>query len=162
MVRPTINSNKHYVQISLATTLAGAAATNQFAVSVDAPLANTSNEVRQGSVIKAIFVEIWVRTNDTSAGTALLSVYKKTSADTVMSFAQQISLHTYPNKKNVFYHTQGLTNVNTSQATALFRGWIKIPKGKQRMGLSDALCMTISAQALDQNWCGFITYKEYF
>ncbi len=149
---------KHYVQVSLATVLAGAASNTLFAQATQNPA--TASTVEVGSTIKAVFVEMWVRTSDTSGGTALVSLIK-TQDGQAPTFADQIALHDYNNKKNVFYHTQGLTNINTDSATPFIRQWFKIPKGKQRMGEGDRLNLIISAQALDQNICGFILYKEY-
>jgi len=161
-MRPVINSNKHYVQVSLATILAGVRLNTFIANAVDAPLANSAGEVRQGAVIKAVYVEMWVRTNDTSPGTALLSIVKTSGNAVAPTFVEHIALHTYAGKKNVLYHTQGLTNDQDADAIPFLRAWVKIPKSKQRFGLGDSLVLTISAQALDQNICGFMTYKEYF
>jgi len=44
----------------------------------------------------------------------------------------------------------------------MYKGWIKIPKSKQRMGLGDRIVVQTFAQALDMIDCGFETYKEYF
>ena len=161
-MKPVINTNKHYVQVSLATILAGARLNTFIANAVDAPLANSAAEVRQGSVIKAVYIEMWVRTNDTSPGTALISFMKLPGTAVAPTFAQLIALHSYENKKNIFYHTQGLTNDQDADAIPFIRGWFKIPKGKQRQGLGDSLILSISAQALDQNICGFMVYKEEF
>ncbi len=163
-MRATINSTKHYVQVSLATILGGAALTTTIAQAVE--LGNVSAgsqfEVRAGAVIKAVFIEIWVRSSELSPGTALLSLVK-TPTNQGMTFAEQVGLHTYDNKKNVLYHTQGLTNDTDAQAIPFMRGWFKIPKGKQRFGLGDKLILNISSQAaIDNVICGFMTYKEYF
>ncbi len=161
-MKATINSSKHYVQTSLTTILAGARLNVNLATAVDAPLANTASEVRTGAIIKAVYVEMWARTNDTSPGTCLMSLMKLPGSATGPTFAELIALHTYDNKKNIFYHTQGVTNDQDSTATPFLRQWFKIPKGKQRFGLGDQLTLAISAQALDQNICGFATYKEYY
>ncbi len=161
-MRPPINSQKHYVQQTLATVLSGAQLNITIANAVDAPTGATANVVREGSVIKAVFVEMWVRAGDTSPGNSLLTLYKLSSGAPGMTFAQHIDLHNYPNKKNVLYHTQGLTNDQDADAIPFIRQWFKIPKGKQRFGAGDILMLGIAAQALDNIICGFMTYKEYF
>ncbi len=158
-MRAPIQTNKHYVQKSLATVLAGAALTIQIAKGVEAP--SGPDEVRVGSLVKAVYVEMWVRAGDTSPGSSLLSVYKSNQGST-MNFAEQVSLHTYNGKNQIFYHTQGLTNDQDADAIPFIRQWIKIPRGKQRMALSDSLNLNVAAQALDNIICGFMTYKEYF
>ncbi len=158
-MRPQINSRKHYVQVSLNTILAGALSTVVIADVKEAPTG--ADEVRVGATVKAVYIEMWVRTNDTSPGTALLSFYKG-KQDGFMTFAEHVALDSYNGKSEVYYHTQGLTNDQDADAIPFMRGWYKVPKSKQRMALGDALNLAISAQALDQNVCGFATYKEYF
>ncbi len=159
-MRPPIHSEKHYVQVSLATVTAGQNVQTDIAKGVTVLNKNLVSEVVEGALVKAVFIEMWVRTNDTSGGTALVTL-AKCPAGTNCTFADQAALNAYDNKKNVLYHTQGLTNINTDSSTPFLRGWIKIPKSKQRFGLGDTLILAVAAQALDQNMCGFATYKEY-
>ncbi len=160
MVRAQVHSQKHYVQVSLATVLAGANLVTTIALGVKQQDKDLSSEVTDGSSIKAVYVEMWVRTGDTAPGTSLITLCKASQAGT-MTFAEQIALHNYDNKKNIFYHTQGLINDQDADATPFMRGWFKIPKSKQRFGFGDRLFLSISAQALDNIVCGFMTYKEY-
>ncbi len=79
-----------------------------------------------------------------------------------MSQAEHVALFDYDNKRNVMYHTQGITNDGVANATPFVRQWFKIPKGKQRMGLKESLNLAISTQAEAVNYCGFALYKEQF
>ncbi len=159
-MRAPIHAVKHYVQVSLATVLAGAALQTIIAQSVPQGSADSANEVSEGEIIKAVYVEMWVRAGDTTGGTSLLTLLKTTDLQP-FTFADQIALHTYQNKKNVLYHTQGLTNDQDADAIPFIRQWFKIPKGKQRFGLGDRLILSVAAQALDNLVCGFMTYKAY-
>ncbi len=158
-MRPPIQSSKHYVQKTLSTVLAGQIDTERLINATEIRTGDSDN-VLAGSVIKAVFVELWVRAGDTSPGSTLVSLIKVPDAGNV-TFADQTALHDYTNKKNVLYHTQGLTNDQDADAIPFVRQWFKIPKGKQRFGLGDRLFLCISAQALDNIVCGFATYKEY-
>ncbi len=161
-MRAPISSVKHYVQISLETVVAGAIKSNTLAHAVTMANNTDADEVVEGSVIKAVFVELWVRAGSTSPGSVLVTLYKKPGIGTAMTFADHIALFDYDNKKNIFYHTQGLMNDQDADAIAFVRGWFKIPKGKQRFGLNDSLILATSAQgAIDVIECGFATYKEY-
>ncbi len=159
-MRPVIHSQKHYVQVSLATILAGANSVTTIAQGVKQQDKDLSSEVTDGSSVKAVYIEMWVRTGDTAPGTSLLTLVKASQNGT-MTFAEQIALHNYDNKKNILYHTQGLINDQDADATPFLRGWFKIPKSKQRFGFGDHLFLSIAAQALDNIICGFMTYKEY-
>ncbi len=78
-----------------------------------------------------------------------------------MTQAEHVAMNSYANKKNILYHTQGISNDGVANAQAVVRQWFKIPKGKQRFGLGDSLKLSISTQAEAINFCGFATYKEY-
>ncbi len=159
-MKAPIASVKHYIQVSLATVLAGAILNTSIAAGTALLGINQPFEVKEGSVVKAVYVEMWVRAGDTVPGSTLLTLYKTTEFQT-MTFAESVALHTYNNKKNILYHTQGLTNDQDADAIPFIRQWFKIPKGKQRFGLGDQLTLAISAQAIDNIVCGFMTYKEY-
>ncbi len=160
-MRAPVTSVKHYVQESLATVLSGAGKNIPIAFAVPVADTNLATEVREGSVIKAVYIEMWIRAGDTAPGSTLVSFVKQTDSQS-MTFADSVNLNGYTNKKNIFYHTQGLTNDQDADAISFVRGWFKVPKGKQRMGAGDKLSLMISAQAIDNIICGFMTYKEYF
>ena len=159
-MKAPIRSEKHYIQVSLATVLAGANLVTTIAQGVTLLNKNLASEVLEGAIVKAVYIEMWVRTGDTAPGTSLLTLCKASQNGT-MSFAEAIALNNYDNKKNILYHTQGLINDQDADAIPFLRGWFKIPKSKQRFGLGDRLFLSIAAQALDNHVCGFMTYKEY-
>ncbi len=74
-----------------------------------------------------------------------------------------VDLFNYENKKNIFYTTQGLaSNDGIAGPHNLFKGWIKIPKGKQRFGLGDRLQFALASRgSADIKWCGLALFKEY-
>ncbi len=160
-MKAPIHSVKHYVQISLSTVLAGQILVTNLAHAVSSAALGDSDEVIEGAIVKAIFVELWVRAGDTAPGSTLVSLIKVPGGGGLPNFTEMVDLWNYDNKKNVLYHTQGLTNDQDADAIPFVRQWFKIPKGKQRMGLNDKLVLTVSAQALDNIVCGFATYKEY-
>ncbi len=159
-MRPPIVARKHYVQVSLATVLSGAALATRVCFGVVPNAVDQEFEVAEGAVVKAIYFEMWVRAGDTSPGSTLISIIK-TKDNQTPTFTDVTALHDYTNKANVFYHTQGLTNDQDADAIPFIRQWIKIPKGKQRMAFGDSWWIVIAAQALDNIVCGFATYKSY-
>ncbi len=159
-MRPPIVSRKHYVQVSLATVLAGASLATRLVFAVVPNAVDQEFEVAEGAIVKAIYVEMWVRAGNTAPGSTLVTVVKTKDGQTP-TFADMTALHDYNNKANVFYHTQGLTNDQDADAIPFVRQWIKIPKGKQRMAFGDSWWVMVSAQAIDNIICGFATYKSY-
>ncbi len=162
MVRPMVHSTKHYVQFSITTVIGGAVGTGSIVQAVAVVDKNAPAEVEEGSTIKAVYFELWVRAGDTVGGSGQMIIYKSEGDTTAASAAELALLNDWENKKNILYTTQGLFNDQDADAIAVYKGWLKIPKGKQRFGLNDKLRFTLSAAgAIDLHFCGFATYKEY-
>ncbi len=137
-------------------------------VLVDAIASSTavnSFDVVQGSIVKAIWLEFWIinigATGEDSQFN--MSIYKLPGGSTDMTYAQSINLGAYENKKNVLYSTQAnlIAEVDGGMAFPTYKGWFKIPKGKQRMGLGDQIIAAISSTGQAARICGLATYKEY-
>ncbi len=161
MVRPTVNSEKHMVQNSLDSVTAGAIQIDVLAQAVDIPgTANT--DVRVGAVIKAVYNEKWMRGAETSPGSFVYIIYKLPNGLPFPTATNMANLNDWSNKNNILYTTQALTNDADADAIPLHKGWVKIPKGKQRMSLGDVIAVTFFAQVLDSVICGHSIYKEYF
>ena len=161
MVRPVINSRKHYRQVTLAS--AEMATINQESIvlvtqSVDEGLAS---QVSAGTVIKAVFVELWLLATSQQPATFVVSLEKISSGGPAQSFANSVNLHQYNNKKNILYTTQGLIGDANSNPTPVMRQWYAIPKGKQRFGLGDSLVLNISSITDDTQYCGLFIFKSY-
>ncbi len=161
MVRPMVHSTKHYVQNSIATVEAGTVLNQFIAVAVPVGDKNTTSEVEEGSSIKACFIERWVRSASTTPSSGQWIIYKKVGDSTFPGAVDMAALGDWDNKKNIFATGMGLFNDQDADAVAVTRGWYKIPKSKQRMGLGDQLVFSIWVPTIDAQVCGFSTYKEY-
>ncbi len=162
MVRPMVHSTKHYVQTSITSIAAGAVGNVTIADAVSVNDKNLVNEVVEGSTIKAVYLEHWLKAGVASNVASFIAVlYKAPTGLAAFSAAQIAAMGQTDNKKNVLYMTQGLINTEGSQATNVVKQWFKVPKSKQRMGLGDRIFWSISAQGTDVDHCGFTTYKEY-
>ncbi len=162
-MRAVVHSEKHYFQMSIFTVVASAIAQREIIKSVAVDAKDSVSEVTEGSVIKAVYVELWVRASEVSPGSFVVTLEKLPGGMTVnMSAAQSAALGDYPNKKNILFCSQALTNDQDADAIPILRQWVKIPKSKQRFGLGDALTLNLHAiGAIDLVFCGFATYKEY-
>ncbi len=162
MVRPMVHSRKHYTQITLSTATTLARNNEILALGVALQDANTGNEVVEGSTIKAIYFEMWaIGSVSDQFFTAIL--YKSPSGVNPPTFTEMTDLFSWDNKKNILYTTQGLaSNDGIGDPLPMFKGWIKIPKGKQRFGLGDSFNFAIASRGSGTiTYCGFATYKEY-
>jgi len=161
-----IQSIKHYVQFANATIGTGTIAnlTVVDAVSVTAVGAN-SNEVEEGSIVKAVHIEMWCLCSGSSGAITQFNyvLEKVPAAQTPVTFTQSLNLGAYPNKKNVLYTSQGNlpSRIDTSGTIPIMRGWFLIPKGKQRMGLGDKIVLSLASTGSALDRCGMMTYKEY-
>ncbi len=161
MVRPVVHSVKHINQYSLASIIGGAKLDLAILTAVAREDVNVPSEVAEGSIVKAVYLEIWARAGETTAGSGQLVVYKQQSDTSTATATEMAALNDWDNKRNIFYTTMGLFNDQDADAIALFKGWIKIPKGKQRMGLGDNVTITIFTPTIDLHICGFSLFKEY-
>ncbi len=162
MVRPMVHSVKHYVQLGIDVIATGVQSQNTIVLAVRGDQSNTATEVKEGSTIKAVYFEMWLQ-NQGTLGEFIATISKNPENDPGPTFAEHASLFTYLNKKNILWSSQGLTsNDGVSGPVNIIRGWVKIPKSKQRFGLGDALTINISnVSSNDLNRCGLSIYKEY-
>ncbi len=163
-MKPIIQSRKHYVQLSQSS-VAQAAILNTTICSSIEGTHTTPIQISEGASVKAVWVEVWL-TNDSASviGSFTAGLYKNPGAGHTMTAGEAAALHDYTNKKNILYATQALAPPTDGGLMLLHKGWIKIPKGKQRMGLSDALQFFVrnnNATAIDVQICGIFVFKEY-
>jgi len=161
-MRPVIHSTKHYVQISRSTLATVTAISERLISAVESTVANLVDEVAEGAVVKAVYVELWLL-NSSNDGSEVVTITKTPQVAQGPSFTESVALGLYPNKKNVLFTHQGLSSNNgVGNPMPVIRGWIKIPKSKQRFGLGDGLFIVIANPGPSTlEYCGFATYKEY-
>ncbi len=161
-MRPKVHTEKHIVQQSLAVVASGALQAIVVAFAPQSRSEAAPSEIREGSSISAVYVEMWLTSDDAAQSTAIVTLEKRDGGIPVMTAANSAALNNYVNKKNVLHTFMGLIGTNVQYPTPAFRGWIKIPKGKQRFGLSDSLILNIHGQSNGLNMCGFFVYKEQY
>ncbi len=162
MVRPMVHSVKHYAQVTLSTATTAATAVFTVIDSVTSTAANTSVEVKEGSTIKAVYMEIWQQGSVSDQFFTCVLAKLPGGVGNVLQ-ADLVNLFAYDNKKNILYTSQGLAaNDGTTGPLPIYKGWIKIPKSKQRFGLGDRLQFALSSRgSADVDFCGIFIYKEY-
>ncbi len=163
-MRPIVHSKKHIFQISQSTVGQALISEQEFANAIEgAP--SVPFHVAEGATIKACYVELWVSQDSASTvGSYTVILQKNPGNNVVITTANMAALHDYDNKKNILFTGQGLVTPNDGGQVPVLRGWYKIPKGKQRMGLGDTLELVIrnnNLTAIDLNFCGLVLYKEY-
>ncbi len=156
-----INTVKHYVHHSNAVTATGAITNQGVVLAVVAPATGSATQVREGAIVKAVYIERWLISDQATLAQFTLVIEKKRQAEPDMTFAQSQNLGAYPNKKNILYTSQGILGAIAGAPTVpVFRQFIMIPKGKQRFGAGDELMVNIGAVSAVRH-CGIDTFKEY-
>ncbi len=158
-----IHSEKHIQQFGLTAVAIGAVGGFEVIKAVAVADKNLIKEVTEGSLVKAIYFELWVQSAvDTGLGAVTVILEKLPLDGTGADATAMITLNDYNNKKNILYTSQGLTpTLTTNNPQNFLKGWIKIPKGKQRMGLGDTFHLRVHAVGEALQFCGFALYKEY-
>ncbi len=161
-MRAPIHSVKHYKQMSRSTVTTVTVKNERLIIAVQSTLANLEDEVREGAIVKAVYVELWLL-DSSNDGSFVLTIGKDTANSQGPTFGEMNTLFNYVEKKGIFYTSQGLTqNDGVTSAVPIVRGWFKIPKSKQRFGLGDTLNLNIANNGAGTiEYCGFATYKEY-
>ncbi len=161
-MRPVIHTEKHVVQRSLFAVGSGALTVVDVVISLAAPVATTATNVREGSSINAVYCEMWVSSDDAASGTCIATLERRPGGVNAMLASESAALDSYDNKKNILHTFMGLTPSNVQYPMAIIKGWVKIPKGKQRFGIGDKLVLNIHGQSNGIAACGFFIYKEQF
>ncbi len=163
-MRPVIQSRKHYVQLSQSQIAQSILLETTISESIEG-VHSTPTTIAEGAIVKAVWVEVWLSQDSaTVIGSFTAGFYKAPGGENKVSAGDSQALHDYNNKKNLFYVTQGLAPQNDSGLMLLFKGWIKVPKSKQRQGLGDKLIFFVrnnNVTAIDIEVCGLFIYKEY-
>ncbi len=161
-MRPKVHVEKHITQHALFAVGSGNLTTLTIATALAVPDHAVANEVREGSSISAVYAEIWLSSDDAASGTAICTLERRPGGVNAMIAAESASLDSYDNKKNILYTFMGLLPSNVQYPMASIKGWIKIPKGKQRFGIGDKLVFNVHGQSNGIAGCGFFIYKEQF
>ncbi len=163
-MKPVIHSKKHIFQVSQSTIGQAAVANTSFVQAVEAS-STTPFQVEEGATVKACYIEFWISQDSASVvGSYTIILAKDPGGNNVPTAADMAALHDWDNKKNILFTAQGLLTPNDGGQVPVLRGWYKIPKGKQRMGLGDVMRLSLrnnNLTAIDINFCGVILYKEY-
>ncbi len=160
-MRPKVHTKKHYAQQSIESVAAGALSNLVIADSVENVAAN--NQVREGSSISAIYVEMWCKSGAASNLASVINCfYKEPGSGVAFTVAQLAAVQDAENKKNILYFQQGLLGNEDQIPLPVVKQWFKIPKSKQRMGLGDRWIFVTSATGIDVDRCGFATFKEQY
>ncbi len=160
-MRPVINSQKRIVQQSLSSVSELGTGFVDIVDTKNAPTASASNEVVTGTVIKAVYVEMWLNTSSQEQGTATAIIFKAPSTSTNPGTASMADLNSWAGKKDIYEMHQGLLADDNANPIPVFRGWIKIPKSKQRFGLGDRLVFGIRSISGTTQFCGHFIFKAY-
>jgi len=159
-LRPVIQTRKHIVQIALASITGVGSTTITLSQAIEGAHA-TSIQVSEGSQVRAVYVELWLAQSAANIGSFTGILFKNPGGSNAPSDANMAALHDWDNKKNILYTTQGITPNNTTLPMNFAKGWLKIPKGKQRQGLDDKIQISLRNNTTDDlNFCGFALYKE--
>ncbi len=160
-MKPVIHSVKHLVQSPFSAIATGVRENILVCQAVESTVANLATEIEEGSVVKAVFVEMWLQ-NSANDGHAVVILEKVENGVAGALFADMANLFAYNNKKNILFTHEGLTsNDGIGNPVPVIRQWFKIPKGKQRFGRGDRLTLTISNPSSNNlNRCGVFIFKE--
>ena len=160
-MRPIIQSQKRIVQVTLSNVAVGASSAIIIANATQGAQTNAPDDVPVGSIIKAVYAEIWLLGDGQQPNTSTVMICKVPADSGGPSAVEFQNLNAWANKNNIFEMHQGLVGDANTNPVPFFRGWIKIPKGKQRMAIGDQLQFNIKAITEGIQFCGVFIFKVY-
>ncbi len=158
-----ITTDKHFVGKTNASLASGVGlGINVVNAIARGTIRTATEEVDEGSVVKAVHLEYWLNGRGSTATTQFQMIVLKLVGEAGnVSFTDMANLSAYQGKKNILYTTQGVLAEAGSQSVPVIRDWVKIPKGKQRMGLGDRIQVVFTAIGEPIQICGMAIFKEY-
>ncbi len=162
-LRGVINSNKNIVPNITAGT-DGTTASVIVAITVDSALNTVATQVERGCVIKAIWMELWMRPaeEDIVGLTTVVDAYFIKNPGTNLTLPAAGTVGTSNEKKFVLKNWKGLIAAQTFGAQPYtWKGWIKIPKHMQRMGADDLFQFVFEYNGTAGVTCTNFVYKWY-
>ncbi len=141
--------------------------TNTFvliAKGVNTPLSTVATDVSQGCIIKAVWMELWIRASeeDVVGLTTGVDAYIWKNPGANLTAPNPGSVGTSNEKKFVFKSFKGLVGAGTQGFPAYsWRGWIRIPKIYQRVGTDDLLQLVFRFTGTAGLVCTNFIYKWY-
>ncbi len=160
-MKAIINSEKRIVQQTLSTVNEGVTQTALVVECKQDVNPSSPQEVSPGTVVKAVYVEMWFFGLGQQQSTTTTVFGKLVGTEPTISSVEMGDLNAYAGKKNLFEIHQGLVGDVNSNPIPFYRDWIKIPKGKQRMGIGDRLFLAVKGITDDTQFCGLYIYKAY-
>ncbi len=140
--------------------MAGTVVTRNIANADQDPSPSSPSAVAVGTVVKAVYAEIWILGTSQQPATTTTVIMKNPGGDNIDA-TDFTDLNSYNQKNNIFEMHQGLVGDANANPVPFYRGWIKIPKGKQRLALGDALQFSLKCITEDVQWCGIFIFKAY-
>ncbi len=160
-----INTVKHYVHRANTDTASAGIANTVLINAVVAPAVGTAADVKEGAIVKAIYVEMWLQgSGATDTPTQFdFAIYKAPAGIAAFTATELLNIGGIANKKNILFFSQGVigAGIDGNQSIPVHRGWLLIPKGKQRFGLGDRMFLSMTTTGTSCQNCGFATFKEY-
>ncbi len=158
-----VDSNKNIVSAFTAAT-AGTKTAILIAEAQDSPTLAVTQDVERGCSIKAIWIEFWVSaTAEAAVGiTHGIDMYLFKNPGSNLTSPIPGTEGSSNEKRFIFKVWKGLIGARTQGFQPYsWKGWIKIPKGKQRMAVNDIWQLVFQSTGVNVLVCHKFVYKWY-
>ena len=157
----TINSVKHIVDVSMATS--GTNVVSDLAKAVNSPSNTVTTDCRHGSTIKAIWISLDFCALGTSGSLVNTSCYLFKNPGANLTPPGALATGSSNEKKFIIKMWTSMTMRNQDGNPPYhWEGWIKIPKRYQRMSTDDIWQLVIGTTGAAGHGFANCIYKEFF
>ncbi len=127
----------------------------------DSPVTTVTNEVKRGSRIFRIWLEFWYYGLSAANTNDIVDIYIMKNPGTNLTSPNPGTTGSSNEKKFIFKTWKGLAgNKSLGGQPYAWKGWVKIPKGYQRMGTDDRIELVLISPTTG-SFCHNAIYKWY-
>ncbi len=160
MAKRPINTRKHIVD-NQGGLVAGTQVTHTLVHGVDSASLASVSDVNVGSKVQAIFLNVQVASSSTAA-LANVYMYINVNPSGAVNMPNGNVTGASDLKKLILHTEMIMGEKNTTGIPrTLFKGVLRIPRGKQRFGQDDYLQIQLYSPGITWDYCIQCIYKEY-
>ncbi len=154
-----INSLKHVIDVQ-GGLVAAAQTVVPLADATENAVSTVAIQVDQGSEVSSIFLNVQVAATGTAALANVYMALMKNPGNNIPA-PQANLIGVSDNRKHILHQEMIMTEKNTTAIPrTLFKGVIKIPRSKKRMGIDDQIVLLLFAPGVNFDFCIQCIYKE--
>ncbi len=161
-IRP-VNSIKHVVDVQ-GGLLVDAVTNNDLIHATDNPVQTDAHDVKSGSVVNSIFLNLQSAVSSTAAlANMYMTIYKNPGENIAIAQVPKGNAVGISDMRKLVIHQEMIMGEKNTTAIprTVFKGVIKLPRHMRRFGFNDVLVLSLYSPGVTWDFCAQCIYKEF-